>query len=102
MSHFLAKASLAALIALSSIPLAGSAAVAAPQTDFVVKAQYHYRPPVRGCSPMEAIRKARYSGLRDVRISNITPRRVVVAGRDRRGWDRMTFANVRGCPLMYR
>ncbi len=100
MSHFLAKASLAALIALSSIPFAGSA-FAAPQTDFVVKAQYN-RPPVRGCSPMEAIRKARYSGLRDVRISNITPRRVVVAGRDRRGWDRMTFANVRGCPVMYR
>lgn len=102
MSHFLAKASLAALLALSSIPLAGSAAFAAPQTDFVVKAQYYHRPPVRGCSPMQAIRKARYSGLRDVRISNITPRRVVVAGRDRRGWDRMTFANVRGCPLMYR
>ncbi|MBB3409453.1 hypothetical protein FHT87_003372 [Rhizobium sp. BK316] len=101
MSHFLAKASLAALLALCSIPLAGSAAFAAPQTDFVVKAQY-YRPPVRGCSPMEAIRKARYSGLRNVRISNITPRRVVVAGRDRRGWDRMTFANVRGCPVMYR
>lgn len=101
MSHFLAKASLAALIALGSISFAGSAASAAPQTDFVVKAQYH-RPPVRGCSPMEAIRKARYSGLRDVRISNITPRRVVVAGRYHRGWDRMTFANVRGCPVMRR
>jgi hypothetical protein len=101
MSHFLAKTSLAVLLALSSIPFAGSVAFAAPQTDLVVKAQYH-RPPVRGCSPMEAIRKARYSGLRDVRISNITPRRVVVAGRDRRGWDRITFANVRGCPLMYR
>ncbi len=37
-----------------------------------VKAQYH-RPPVRGCSPMQAIRKARYSGLRDVRISTLRP-----------------------------
>jgi hypothetical protein len=25
-----------------------------------------------------------------------------VSGRDRRGWDRMTFANVRGCPLIRR
>lgn len=101
MPHFLAKASLAVLLALSSIPLAGSAAFAAPQTDFVVKAQYH-RPPVRGCSPMEAIRKARYSGLRDVRISSMSPRRVVVAGRNHRGWDRISFANVRGCPVVRR
>ncbi|WP_454849998.1 hypothetical protein [Rhizobium binxianense] len=101
MTHFLAKASLAALIALGSIPVTFSAAAAAPDTSLVVQAQYH-RPPMRGCSPVQAVRKARYSGLRNARIVSITPRRIVVAGRDRRGWDRMTFANVRGCPVIRR
>lgn len=100
MSHFLAKASLAALLALCSIPVTASAASAAgPDRSLVVEAQYR---PARACSPIEAVRKARYSGLRDPRITSITPRRVVVTGRDRRGWDKMVFANVRGCPLLRR
>lgn len=102
MTHFLAKASLAALIALGSIPVTFSPAAAAPDTSLVVKAQYHRPPARRGCSPVQAVRKARFSGLRNARIVSITPRRIVVAGRDRRGWDRMTFANVRGCPVIRR
>jgi hypothetical protein len=101
MSHFLAKASLAALLALCSIPLTTSAASAAgPDTSLVVQAQYHR--PAGACSPIEAVRKARYSGLRDPRIISITQRSVVVSGRDRHGRDRMAFANVRGCPLLRR
>ncbi|RUM21465.1 hypothetical protein EFQ99_27050 [Rhizobium vallis] len=101
MTHFLTKASLAALLALCAIPATiSTAAAAGPQTNFVVEGQYHQ--PIRGCSPMQAVRKAHYSGLRDVRITRMSPRVVVVAGRDRRGWDRMTFANVRGCPLIRR
>lgn len=101
MTHFLAKASLAALLALCSIPATTSTAAAAgPQTSFVVEAQYHR--PIRGCSPMRAVRKARYFGLRNAHITRMSPRVIVVAGRDRRGWDRMTFANVRGCPLIRR
>ncbi|MGO6814041.1 hypothetical protein [Rhizobium leguminosarum] len=101
MTHFLTKASLAALLALCTIPATVSTAAAAgPQTSFVVEAQYHR--PIRGCSPMHAVRKARDFGLRDARITRMSPRVVVVAGRERRGWDRITFANVRGCPLIRR
>lgn len=56
----------------------------------------------RGCRPEVAARIARYEGLRHVRIVDISPRRVVVAGRDRYGWTRLVFANVRGCPLISR
>jgi hypothetical protein len=101
MTHFLAKASLAALLALCSIPVtASTAAAAGPQTSLIVEAQYHR--PIRGCSPMHAVRKARDFGLRDARITRMSARVVVVAGRERRGWDRITFANVRGCPLIRR
>ncbi|MGO7369238.1 hypothetical protein ACCT04_10385 [Rhizobium ruizarguesonis] len=101
MTHFLTKASLAVLLALCSIPATVSmAAAAGPQTSFIVEAQYHH--PIRGCSPMHAVRKARYFGLRNAHITRMSPRVIVVAGRDRRGWDRITFANVRGCPLIRR
>ncbi|NKN13220.1 hypothetical protein [Rhizobium laguerreae] len=101
MTHFLTKASLATLLALCTIPATVSTAAAAgPQTSLVVEAQYHR--PIRGCSPMHAVRKARDFGLRRAHITRMSPRVVVVAGRDRRGWDRMTFANVRGCPLIRR
>jgi hypothetical protein len=100
MTHFLTKASLAALLALCTIPATVSTAAAGPQTNFVVEAQYHR--PIRGCSPMHAVRKARDFGLRRAHITRMSPRVVVVAGRDRRGWDRITFANVRGCPLIRR
>lgn len=101
MTHFLTKACLAAGLALASIPATVStAAAAAPQTSFIVEAQYHT--PIRGCSPMHAVRKARYFGLHRAHITRMSPRVVVVAGRDRRGWDRMVFANVRGCPLIRR
>jgi hypothetical protein len=48
------------------------------------------------------VRKARDFGLHRAHITRMSPRVVVVAGRDRRGWDRITFANVRGCPLIRR
>ncbi|MDM9628750.1 hypothetical protein QTL95_22915 [Rhizobium sp. S152] len=101
MTHFIAKASFAALLALASIPATMStAAAAAPERAPIVDVQYHR--PVHGCSPVQAVRKARWSGMRNARITNITPRRVVVSGRDRYGWNRMVFANVRGCPLIRR
>ncbi|APO75457.1 hypothetical protein AM571_CH02651 [Rhizobium etli 8C-3] len=104
MTNFIAKVSLAALLAIASIPASVSTAAASGlERGAVIDVQYHRRPAVyRGCSPIMAVRAARWSGLRDVRVVNVTPRRVVVAGRDRRGWDRMTFANVRGCPLIRR
>ena len=58
----------------------------------------HHRP--RGCFPGEAVEKARWSGLHRARIHDVTPRRVVVAGVRRGDFDRMVFANVRGCPII--
>lgn len=56
------------------------------------------RGPPRGCSEREARAAARDAGFRDPRVARVTPRRVVVEGFTRRGPQRITFANVRGCP----
>ncbi|MGO8484635.1 hypothetical protein AB9F39_35680, partial [Rhizobium leguminosarum] len=70
-THFLTKASLAALLALCTIPATVSTSAAAgPQTNFVVEAQYHR--PIRGFSPMHAVRKARDFGLRRAHITRMS------------------------------
>ncbi|WP_430037987.1 hypothetical protein [Neorhizobium sp. BT27B] len=51
-----------------------------------------------GCSEREARAAARDEGLRDPQVVRVTSRTVVVEGRTRRGLDRITFANERGCP----
>lgn len=55
-------------------------------------------PPMRGCSEREARAAARESGLRDPEVVRVTRSRVVVEGVTRRGPERITFANERGCP----
>ena len=55
-------------------------------------------PRMRGCSEREARAAAREAGLRDPEVVRVTPGRVVVEGCTRRGPDRITFANERGCP----
>ena len=55
-------------------------------------------PRMRGCSEREARAAAREAGLRDPEVVRVTPGRVVVEGFTRRGPDRITFANERGCP----
>jgi len=55
-------------------------------------------PRMRGCSEREARAAAREAGLRDPEVVRVTPGRVVVEGFTRRGSDRITFANERGCP----
>jgi hypothetical protein len=101
MNRFIAKASFAALLAFASVPATASVAAAAgPERASVIDVQYHR---ARECSPVRAVEKARRAGLRNVRVHNITPRRVVVSGRGYRGgWERMFFANVRGCPQIRR
>ncbi|MBP1852671.1 hypothetical protein [Rhizobium halophytocola] len=55
-----------------------------------------------GCAPFRAVEKARWSGMRHARLEHVSPRRVVVSGyRHHRGYDRMTFANRRGCPVVH-
>lgn len=105
MTSIFAKAGIAALIAFCAIPATISTATAGPQHD-VIQAQHsgdrHYRP-YRTCSPIQAVQKARMRGLRDVRVTGISPRRVVVAGHSRHyDRDRIVFANVRGCPIIHR
>lgn len=53
-----------------------------------------------GCSPRRAVEEARWSGLRRARVHDVTPRRIVVAGYRHGEFDRMVFANVRGCPVI--
>lgn len=56
----------------------------------------------RGCRPERALDIARYEGMRRAEIVRVTPRVVVVRGRTPYGWDRLVFANVRGCPIVDR
>ena len=50
------------------------------------------------CGQREARAAARDAGLRDPDIVRVTDRRIVVEGMTRRGPERITFANMRGCP----
>ncbi|NEI29591.1 hypothetical protein [Rhizobium ruizarguesonis] len=52
----------------------------------------------RGCDPDDALDIARSEGLRRAQIIRMSPRSVVVQGMTRRGPERMTFTNQRGCP----
>jgi hypothetical protein len=53
-----------------------------------------------GCSPGEARAAARDEGLRRPEVVRVTDRSVTVEGMTRRGPDRITFANRRGCPII--
>ena len=50
------------------------------------------------CQPGLALAKASRKGLNRVAISHIGPNRVVVSGKVRGTWAKLSFANVRGCP----
>ncbi len=94
--HLAGIVCLASLMALpaTAAPIAAIAREPRP----VVEVQYR----LRTCSPIEAVRKARAYGLRNTRIVAITPRRIVVRGRDHYGPIRIAFSNRQGCPLIRR
>ncbi|GEO83860.1 MULTISPECIES: hypothetical protein [Alphaproteobacteria] len=121
MTGMLAKLGLAALVTFATA--AGTASTAAAGSDFSLgiyvggpgydrdyrdnfgprngwrhEQRRHNR--LEGCSPRRAVQEARWSGLRRARVHNITPRRVVVSGIRYGQFDRMVFANVRGCPVI--
>ncbi|TAV51484.1 hypothetical protein ELI30_10600 [Rhizobium leguminosarum] len=52
----------------------------------------------RGCDPEDALDIARGEGFRRAQIVRMSQRSIVVQGMTRRGPERMTFANRRGCP----
>ena len=120
-----AKAGLAALVAFGGISATASTASAGPDVQYGIYVQDGYRHggwdgpgrgpdrgpgwgrPDRGrdrdrCSPRLAEDKASRMGLRRAQVVDVSPRRVVVAGFNRGGRDRIVFANVRGCPVIRR
>jgi hypothetical protein len=107
MTKFIATAGIAALLALGAI----SAPVAASANELsagVQQVRWDSRNPPRNssrdfCSHSLAESRARNMGLTRVRVTNVSSRSVVVEGRNRWGrWDRIVFANERGCPVIRR
>ncbi|CAD7023914.1 hypothetical protein REJC140_00370 [Pseudorhizobium endolithicum] len=117
MTNILVKTGIAALIALAGFSASASTA-AASGSEFRILVQHGWddrgrdrhhdrwdRPRRdRGgrCAPWLAEEKARHMGLRRARVVDVDRRTVTVVGRDRRGRDRVVFANDRGCPLIRR
>ncbi|MDP9836948.1 hypothetical protein J2T09_001693 [Neorhizobium huautlense] len=122
MTHIVVKAGIAALVALTSFGATLTGAAAAGP-DYGIYVQYHDRdrgpprgwhggPPPRDwrgppprrdrCSSGLAEDKASRMGLRRARVVDVSRRVVVVEGFDRRGRDRIVFANERGCPVIRR
>lgn len=108
------KAGLAALIAFGGVSATATSA-SADGVQYGIYVQDGHRHgghrgpgwgrPDRGrdrCSPWLAEEKASRMGIRRARVVDVSPRRVVVAGFDRYGRDRVVFANVRGCPVIRR
>ncbi len=54
------------------------------------------------CHPGLAVEKARDYGFRRAQVVDVTPRRVVVEGRRFGDYRTISFANVRGCPVLGR
>lgn len=106
MFKFARNTAIAALVAITALPMTASFASAGQRAAYgsieLAQGGWDRGRPHRGCSPRMAENIARDYGLRRAQVTNITPRRVVVEGRKRGGWDRMVFANVRGCPLLRR
>lgn len=126
MRNILAKAGLAALIALGAVSAtAGSAAAGADfgvgiyigEPGYYPGERHGWRGPYqrydrydgyeryerrqyRPCNPGRAVEKARWNGLRHAHVQRVTQRKVVVAGYRHGDYDRMVFANVRGCPII--
>jgi Ni/Co efflux regulator RcnB len=113
MTSLIAKAGLAALVALTGLSaLAPAASAASPE--LAIQVQYrdrdrdrdrdwrpdrpHRRP--QGCAPGFAENKANRLGLRRTRVVDVSRRTVTVVGFGRRGPERIVFANVRGCPVI--
>jgi hypothetical protein len=101
MSSLFAKAGIAALMALGAVSAVASTASAGDLPMKVREVRYDPHA-ARTCSPVLAVQKARYDGMRYAHIADMTARRVVVEGRTHRGPDRIVFANVPGCPRWHR
>lgn len=128
MTSMIAKAGIAALIALGAISATTGSAAAGPDIGFGIyiggpgyydgpgygdgpryghgprhrgRHEEWRAPPRRaGCAPFRAVEKARWSGLHRAHVQDVTSRRVVIGGYRAYGFDRMVFANAPGCPII--
>jgi hypothetical protein len=118
MSNFITRAALAAVVALGTFGAAAGANAA--QVSVVFKTPHVVvRKPVivvkpapvvvvkpvpvvigGRCAPALALRKAANHGLNRVSVSFKGPNRVTVSGKIRGAFAKMSFANVRGCPVL--
>lgn len=111
MANLFVKAGIAAVVALTALTSTAPIA-AASGPDLGIQVQYRERERHddrydrrdrhRGCAPWLAEEKASRMGLRRARVVDVNRRVVVVRGIDRRGPDRIFFANERGCPVIRR
>lgn len=123
MTHFFAKAALAALIGFGGIGATATTASAdtirfgVSDGGFSVQVRDHDRRD-RGwdrherrwdrhdrrgrCAPWMATRKAERFGLRRAHVVDISRHRVIVEGRKRGRFITVAFANDRGCPTLGR
>lgn len=116
MTSFITKAALAAVVALGAFGATSQAQAGSVDVDVRVRTPHVIvRKPVvvvkpapvivlkqryGRCAPGLALQKAANRGLNRVAISHIGPNRVVVSGKIRGVWAKMSFANVRGCPRL--
>ncbi|MDB5526329.1 MAG: hypothetical protein JWM58_4092 [Rhizobium sp.] len=126
MNNFITKAAVAALVSFGALGAASQASAGGIDVDvrvntprvivrkpvIVVKPAYVrprvvvvppspvviVKPAYGRCAPGLALDKAMRNGLNKVAISKVGPNRVVVSGKVRGAWAKMSFANVRGCP----
>lgn len=124
MTHFFAKAALAALIGFGGLGATATTASADSirfgigDGGLSVQVRDHDRGWDRGrgrgdrgwdrhgrrgrCAPWMATRKAERFGLRRAHVVDISRRRVIVEGRKRGRFITVAFANARGCPTIGR
>ncbi len=103
MNRLIAKAALAAIVSLGTLTPLTTSADAHVRIGVVVGAPgYRYPARIGRCASWMALDKARLYGIRRPLITRVGPNRVVVEGRRNYRWARIVFANVRGCPVVYR
>jgi hypothetical protein len=115
MTSFITKIVVAAAVSLGALGVTSHANAASVDVDVRIKTPHVVRRPVvvvkpapvvilkpgyGRCSQNLALNKAMRNGLNRVSISHIGPNRVVVQGKIRGNWAKISFANVRGCPRL--
>lgn len=88
--------------AVMAVPpaVAGDGAVILAQTSSGGHSYRRPDPDAGQCNPALAVEKARYMGVDDARVYNVTPNVVRVRGKRKGSVVTLVFANQRHCPLL--